>query len=402
MGAVGIVLILAAAWAMSVDRKAVSGRLVVWGLGLQFALAILVLKTPFRSVFDVIGQGFNQTFKYAEQGSAFVFGKLGSSEGPEGVVLAFQVLPLIIFIASLFAILYALGLMQVVVRAMAAVMQKTLGVSGAECLNVAANVFMGQNEAPLTIRPYLDQLTRSELMIIMTGGMATVSGALMVAYAQMAGAPVEQLLTAVVMNAPAAIVMGKILVPETGTPQTLGDLPKMQPDPDEPREGFARVIYAAAKGAGEGLNLSLMVGAMLVVFVALIALVNGILGGIHEGWSLEGMLGTVFAPIAFVLGVPWTDAPRIGNLLGMRLVLNEFIAYIELGKIREALAPQSFLVASYALCGFANLGSIGIQVGGIGSLMPNRRAEMASLGLRAMIAATLANFLTAAIAGLLG
>ena len=401
MGVVGILAILAVAYLFSTNRGAIRWRLVAWGLALQFTLALLVLKTPVGRLFHVIGQGFNRTFAYAEEGSRFVFGDLGSSQGPQGVVIAFQVLPLIIFIASLFAILYALGAMQVVVRAMAAVMQRTLKVSGAECLNVAANVFMGMNEAPLTIRPYLDKLTRSELMIIMTGGMATVSGALMVAYAQIAGAPVERLLTAVIMTAPAAIVFGKILVPETEQPVTLGAIPPLVPDPAEPKEGFARVIYAAAKGAGEGLNLALMVGAMLVAFVGLIALFNGALGGLREGLSLQSILGAAFAPVAYLLGVPWQDAPQIGNLLGLRLVLNEFIAYVELGHLRETLDPRSFTIAGYALCGFANLGSIGIQVGGIGSLMPERRAEMAALGLRAMVAATLANFVTAAMAGLL-
>ncbi|MEZ5393138.1 MAG: nucleoside transporter C-terminal domain-containing protein [Bryobacterales bacterium] len=274
--------------------------------------------------------------------------------------------------------------------------------SGAEALNVAANVFMGQNEAPLTIRPYLDRLTHSELMTVMTGGMATISGALMVAYSRMANVPVEHLLTAVIMTAPACIMLAKILVPETGEPETLGSIPGQAGEAD------ANIIDAAARGAGEGLHLALIVGAMLVAFVGLVALLDGILGGVKDlfgfAWfpgNIGTILGWIFSPIAFLLGVSWQDAPTVGNLLGMRMALNEFLAYIELGKIKSQLDPHSALIASYALCGFANLGSIGVQVGGIGSLIPNRRSELARLGFRAMLAGTLANFLTAAVAGLL-
>ena len=402
MGLVGIAAILATAVLVSTDRRQIRYSIIAWGLGLQVTLAVLVLKTPFGQVFQWLGRGFNQTMLYAEHGSSLVFGELGSSQGPQGVVLAFQVLPLIIFIASLFAVLYYLGVMQRVVGAMAWGMQRTLGVSGAEALNVAANVFMGQNEAPLTIRPYLDKLTRSELMTVMTGGMATISGALMVAYSQIADVPVEQLLTAVVMTAPACIMLAKVLVPETGEPETLGSIPELAGEKD------ANVIDAAARGAGEGLHLALVVGAMLVAFVGLIALLNGMLGAVKDllgfAWfpgSLETILGWVFAPIAFLLGVSWQDAPAVGNLLGTRMVLNEFLAYIELGKMKEQLDAHSVLIAGYALCGFANLGSIGVQVGGVGSLIPERRSELARLGLRAMFAGTLANFLTAAIAGLL-
>ncbi|MBI1358507.1 MAG: NupC/NupG family nucleoside CNT transporter [Acidobacteria bacterium] len=402
MGLVGIAAILAASYGLSANRARIGWRAVGWGLALQVGLALLVLKTPFGVVFQVVGRGFNQTMAYAEQGSGFVFGELGRSSGPQGVVLAFQVLPLIIFVASLFAVLYYLGVMQLALRGMAWVMQRSLGVSGAEALNVAANVFMGQNEAPLTIRPYLDKLTRSELMTLMTGGMATISGALMVAYAQIGKAPVENLLTAVVMTAPAAIALAKVFEPETSVPETLGGIPKSSAVDDR------NVIDAAARGAGEGLMLSLYVGAMLVAFIGLIALLNGVVGGVKEwtglGWlpgDVQTVLGWIFAPVAFALGVDWSDAGVVGNLLGTRVVLNEFIAYVELGQLRETLQPRSFLIAGYALCGFANLGSIGVQLGGIGSLIPERRREMAELGLRAMVAATFANFLTAAIAGLL-
>lgn len=401
MGLLGIAFFFGLAYLLSRDRSRISWRLVAWGTALQLLLALLVLRTPFGAVFEVVGQGFNQVMAYAEDGSAFVFGQLGSSKGPEGVVLAFQILPLIIFVAALFSALYHLGVMQLVVRGMALVMQRTLGVSGAESLNVAANVFMGQNEAPLTIRPYLSKLTESELMTLMTGGMATVSGALMVAYAQIGGAPVEHLLTAVIMTAPMAIVMAKILVPETGTPETLGGVPR------ESKTQDINLIDAIARGSIEGLHLSLVVGALLVVFVALVSLLNGIVGGVQEGlalpWphSLQQVFGAALSPVAWLMGVPWADAPQIGELLGTRVVLNEFISYVELGKIKETLDPRSFLIVSYALCGFANIGSVGIQVGGIGSLIPERRQDLARLGVRAMLAATLANFINASVAGLL-
>lgn len=402
MGILGIIVIVAACWALSADRGRVRWSVVAWGVGLQAALALLILKTPAGEVFEAIGLGFNKTMAYAEEGSSFVFGPLGSSDGPVGVTIAFQVLPLIIFIASLFAVLYYIGLMQLVLKAMAWAMQRTLGVSGAEALNVAANVFMGQNEAPLTIRPYLDGLTRSELMLLMTGGMATVSGALMVAYAQIGNVPVRHLLTAVIITAPAAIALAKILEPETATPATLGKLPDSVEAPDR------NVIEAAARGAGEGLHLSLMVGAVLVAFVGIIALLNGIVGGVRE-WSgllwlppdVQTALGWLFSPVAYLLGVSWGDAAVVGKLLGTRVALNEFIAYVELGQIKDTLDPRSFLIVSYALCGFANIGSIGVQVGGVGSLIPERRGEMAELGMRAMFAATGANFMTAAVAGLL-
>lgn len=402
MGIVGIILILAACYAFSANRSRIRWSVAAWGLGLQLVLALLVLKTPVGEVFHVLGQGFNQTMAYAEVGSSFVFGELGSSKGMLGVTIAFQVLPLIIFIASLFAVLYYLGLMQLILRGMAWAMQRTLGVSGAEALNLAANVFMGQNEAPLTIRPYLEKLTRSELMLLMTGGMATVSGALMVAYAQIGNVPVRHLLTAVVITAPAAIALSKILEPETEQPETLGVLPDAVGAED------TNVIEAAARGAGEGLHLALMVGAVLVAFVGLIALLNGIVGGVRELTGLlwlpgdvQTALGWLFSPVAYALGVNWADAGVVGKLLGTRLVLNEFIAYVELGQIKDTLDPRSFLIVSYALCGFANIGSIGVQVGGVGSLIPSRRSEMAELGMRAMFAATCANFLTAALAGLL-
>jgi len=403
MGLLGIFLILLAAYGLSKDRAAIQWKIVYWGLGLQCGLAVLLLKTPARIVFEVIGAGFNSLMGFAEEGSKFVFGaELGSGAGSQGVIIAFQVLPLIIFVASFFAVLYYLGIMQRAVRVMALAMQKTLGVSGAEALNVAANVFMGQSEAPLTIRPYLDRLTRSELMSVMTGGMATISGALLVAYTQISGVPVEHLLTAVVISAPGCMMLAKIMVPETGEPETRGTVPMEAGDDDK------NLIDAAARGAGEGLYLALQVGAMLVAFVGLVALVNGIMGGIRDAsgllWlpaNLQTILGDLFAPIAFLLGVHWGDALAVGNLLGLRMVLNEFLAYVELAALRDSLEPRSFLIAGYALCGFANFGSIGVQVGGLGSLIPKRRGELAELGLLAMTAGMMANFLTASLAGLL-
>lgn len=403
MGLVGIAAILAAAYALSKDRARIRWSILGWGLGLQVTLAVLVLKTPFGKVFETIGAGFNSLMRFGEEGSSFVFGKeLGSSAGSFGVTLAFQILPLIIFVSALFAVLYHLGIMQILVRGIAIVMQRTLKISGAESLNIAANVFMGQSEAPLTIRPYLNRLTSSELMTVMTGGMATISGALMVAYVRIGGVAVEHLLTAVIMTAPGCIMLAKIIVPETGKPETYGRLPNESSQEDQ------NLIDAAARGTSEGLFLALNVGAVLIAFIGLIALANGIVGGVKGlfglSWapdSLEQILGWLFAPVAWLLGVSWSDAPEVGHLLGVRMALNEFIAYDQLGRIKDSLDPRSALIAAYALCGFANFGSIGVQVGGIGSLIPERRHELAQLGLRAMLAGTMANFLTAAIAGLL-
>jgi CNT family concentrative nucleoside transporter len=331
-----------------------------------------------------------------------MFGPLGSSAGPFGVVFAFQVLPIIIFIASFFSILYYLGVMQWVVKGMAIVMQKVMGISGAESLNVAASIFMGQTEAPLTIKPFLEGLTESELFTIMTSGMAHVSGSVMAAYVLVAHVSITHLLTAVIMTAPATIMLAKIFAPETGTPATGGKV-------DIKVETTAvNVIDAAAQGAHDGLFLALNVGGMLIAFLALIAMCNGILGWVHTlplmSWlpgSLQGIFGVVFAPVAWVMGVPWKDASSIGNLLGTRLVTNEFVAFVELGKIKATLDPKSFIIATYALCGFANFSSIAIQIGGIGGLAPSRKSDLARLGLRAVAAGSMANFMSACIAGML-
>lgn len=399
-GLLGLAAILGAAYLFSADRKRIQPRLILWGLGLQFAFAFLVLKTGLGQAFQAASIAVNALLKYAERGSEFLFGRLGTEKGPEGVVFAFQVLPIVIFIASLFAILYYFGVMQIVIKAMAVGMHRVMGVSGAESTCVAASIFMGQTEAPLTIRPFLAGLTRSELFTIMTSGMAHVSGAVMAAYVKIAGVDIAHLLTAVIMTAPATIMLAKMMIPETGEPETAGSV-KI-----EVEKPGVNVIDAAARGAGDGLQLALNIGAMLIAFVALIAMVNGILEWVHSfapfiPGSMQEILGLVFAPIAWMLGVSWKDCATVGNLLGTRLVLNEFVAFLNLGPVKAQLDPRSFVIATFALCGFANLSSIAIQVGGIGALVPSRKSDLARLGLRAVAAGTMANFMSACIAGLL-
>jgi CNT family concentrative nucleoside transporter len=402
-GFLGLVVILGVAWLFSTHKKQIKVRLILWGMGLQFAFALLVLKTDFGKIFQAASTGVNAMLKFAEEGSKFLFGdKLGAASDQFGVIFAFQVLPIVIFIASFFSILYYLGVMQVVVKAMAVAMQKIMGVSGAESLDVAASIFMGQTEAPLTIKPFLAGLTESELFTIMTAGMAHVSGAVMAAYVKVAGVSIIHLLTAVIMTAPATIMLAKIFIPETEKPVTAGRV-------DIKVEKTAvNVIDAAAQGAGDGLHLALNIGGMLIAFLALIAMCNGILGWIHTlplmGWlppSLERIFGIVFAPVAFILGVPWKDCGVIGDLLGTRLVLNEFVSFLKLGPLKSQLDPKSFTIATYALCGFANFSSIAIQIGGIGALAPTRKSDLARLGLRAVAAGTMANFMSACIAGML-
>jgi concentrative nucleoside transporter, CNT family len=401
-GFLGLAIILVVAWLCSSHKKAIKLRVIAWGLSLQFAFALLVLKTDFGKVFETIGRGVNAMLGYVEAGTEFMFGPLGIQKGPYGVIFAFQVLPIIIFIASFFAILYHLGVMQWVVKGMAIVMQKVMGVSGAESLNVAASIFMGQTEAPLTIKPFLAGLTESELFTIMTSGMAHVSGSVMAAYVKVAGVSITHLLTAVIMTAPATIMLAKIFVPETGKPATAG---KVEIDVEKTA---VNVIDAAAQGAGDGLHLALNVGGMLIAFLALIAMFNGILGWVHTlplmAWlpgSLQAIFGKVFAPVAWIMGVPWKDASSIGNLLGTRLVTNEFVAFLQLGPMKGTLDPKSFVIATYALCGFANFSSIAIQIGGIGALAPGRKSDLARLGLRAVAAGSMANFMSACIAGML-
>ena len=403
----GLALILAIAYCLSSARHAIDYRTVAWGLTLQGLFALIVLKTEAgRLVFQQLGALMTRLLNFTYVGSSFVFGPLGDPEvwpkivtgvlGEEGSryanIFAFMVLPTIIFIAALFAMLYYFGVMQVIVRIFAVIMRRFMRASGAESLNVAASIFMGQTEAPLTIRPFLPRMTESELMTVMTAGMAHISGGVMAAYI-LFGVEAQHLLTAVIMTAPGTLMMAKLFVPETGKPETSGTV-KL-----EVEETDVNVIDAIGRGTGEGLRLALNVGAMLISFLALIALFNALLGLV--GLSMQQIFGWVFAPIAWSLGVPWRDAPTIGNLLGTRMVLNEFVAYSQLGPLKATLDPKSFTIATYALCGFANFSSIGIQIGGIGALAPERRHDLARLGIRAMLAGTFANFVTATIAGML-
>jgi len=403
----GLALILALAYCLSSARRAIDYRTVGWGLGLQFLFALIVLKTAIgRQVFQSLGGVITKLLNFTYVGSSFVFGPLGNPDvwpkimtnvlgadgGQYANIFAFMVLPTIIFIAALFAILYYFGVMQLVVRLFAVVMRRFMRASGAESLNVAASIFMGQTEAPLTIRPFLPRMTESELMTVMTAGMAHISGGVMAAYI-LFGVEAQHLLTAVIMTAPGTLMMAKMFVPETRVPETMGTVRL------EVARTDVNVIDAAGRGTGEGLHLALNVGAMLISFLALIALLNAILG--LAGLSMQQIFGWVFSPIAWSLGVPWRDAATIGNLLGTRMVLNEFVAYSQLGPLKATLDPKSFTIATFALCGFANFSSIGIQIGGIGALAPERRHDLARLGLRAMLAGTFANFLTATIAGML-
>ena len=419
----GLILIPGIAYALSNNRRAVDLKTVAWGVGLQIAFALIVLRTELgQKTFEILGGAITRLLAFSDVGSSFVFGPLGDKAvwpkvmtgvlgeagAKYGVIFAFQVLPTIIFIAALFAILYYFGIMQFVVRFFAWGMRRVMRASGAESLNVAASIFMGQTEAPLTIRPYLQEMTESELMTVMTSGMAHISGGIMAAYILFLGPEAaKHLLTAVIMTAPGTLMMAKLFVPETGSPKTMGTVRLDVPKTD------VNVIDAAGRGTGEGLHLALNVAAMLISFLAIIALVNallgwlGALGATHLGLtaianlSLGQIFGWVFAPVAWCMGVPWQDAGQIGNLLGTRMALNEFIAYSNLGQLKSVLDPRSFTIATFALCGFANFSSIGIQIGGIGALVPNRRHDLARLGFRAMLAGTLANFMTATIAGIL-
>ncbi|MBV8516317.1 MAG: NupC/NupG family nucleoside CNT transporter [Acidobacteria bacterium] len=399
-GAALVFVAVAVVVALLAKRIAAEARRILW---IVFGIVSLYLFLAFNLLaylFETMKGVVNNLIGYTQVGATFVFGDLGAANSKIGFVFATQVLPTIIFIASIFAVLYYLGVMQIVVRFFAKLMSRFMGASGAESTSVAASIFMGQTEAPLTIRPFLPDMTLSELMTIMTAGMAHISGGIMAAYVLVAKVDVIHLLTAVIMTAPGAIMMAKIMVPETEQTKTGGDVEVVVPKQD------VNVIDAAGRGAIEGLHLSLNVAGMLIAFIALVALVNGMFGYVHGyfAWfpaSLDVLLGWVFAPIAWAMGVAWKDAITVGNLLGTRMVLNEFVAFAKLGEpgVGSSLSPRSFVIVTYALCGFANFSSIAIQIGGIGSLAPSRRGDLARLGLRAMIAGTLANFLTATIAG---
>ena len=408
-GILGLLSMLALAYGLSTNRRAIRLKTVLWGLGLQIAFAIFVLRVNAgQRIFQEAGDDVNRLLSYAFSGSEFVFGDLGRRGSRLGLFFAFQVLPTIIFIAAFFAILYHYGVMQFIIKQVARVMTRFMGASGAESLNVAASIFMGQTEAPLTIRPFLQDLTQSELMTVMTSGMAHVSGGIMAAYISF-GIDPKHLLSAVIMTAPGTILISKMLVPETEQPKTAGRVVMSEEEVEQ--EKSENVLGAIARGTTDGLHLALNIAAMLISFLALIALANGIMGGIHNflaghgiGWfpsSLQQVLGALLAPVAWLIGVPWKDCAAIGSLLGTRTVLNELVAFSQLGPMRATLDPRSFTIATFALCGFANLSSIGIQIGGIGALAPNRKGDLARLGARAMLAGTMANLMSASIAGVL-
>jgi len=395
------------AYLFSTDRKSIRPKTVAWGLGLQLTFAFFVLRFEVgRRLFQIAGDAVNRLLSFSYVGSTFVFGDIGQPKelAKLGFSFAFQVLPTIIFIAAFFALLYHIGIMQLLIRAAAWVMTRVMGASGAESLNVAASVFMGQTEAPLTIRPFLDKLTKSELMCVMTSGMAHVSGGIMAAYIAF-GIEAKHLLTAVIMTAPGTLLMAKMLVPETEKPLTGGrvEMPPMEKE--------ANFLGALARGTTDGLHLAINVGAMLISFLAMLALANALMGGAHNwlaahgiAWfpsSLQQIFGWVFAPVAWLIGIPWRDAASVGNLLGTRMVVNELVAFQQLGTMHSSLDPRSFTIATFALCGFANFSSLGIQIGGIGALAPDQRRQLAKFGVRAMLAGTMANLMSASIVGML-
>jgi len=407
-GVLGLLTMMGLAYLFSTKRRAIRLKTVAWGLGLQITFAFFVLRFDVgRRVFEKAGAAVNKLLSFSYAGSEFIFGELGRKTSSIGFIFAFQVLPTIIFIAAFFALLYHLGVMQAIIRLAAWVMQRVMGASGAESLTVAASIFMGQTEAPLTIRPFLSKLTRSELMTVMTSGMAHVSGGIMAAYIAFGVEP-KHLLTAVIMTAPGTLLMAKMLVPETEQAVTAGRLAEVEEEGAQKGENF---LGAIARGTTDGLQLAINVAAMLVAFLALIALSNGILGGVHNwlaghgvAWfpsSLQQIFGWFLAPVAWIIGIPWRDCAQIGNLLGTRMVVNELVAFSQLGPMRGALDPRSFTIATFALCGFANFSSIGIQIGGIGALAPNKRSELAKLGIRAMLAGTMANLMSASIVSML-
>jgi CNT family concentrative nucleoside transporter len=405
-GLFGLIVFLAIAYALSSNRRAIRWKTVAWGLGLQVLFAFAVIDWNYgQIILSKVSGVITGLLGHSADGSGLVFGYLGVPSNPLSV-FAFSVLPTIIFVSAFFAVLYHIGLMQQIIKVVAFIMQFTMGTSGAESTNVAASIFMGQTEAPLTIRPFLAGATRSELMTIMTSGMAHVSGGIMAAYI-LFGINAKDLLSAVIMTAPGTILVAKMLVPETEVPATAGTV-KMPPSEEHANENF---IAAIARGTIDGGQLAFNVAIMLLSFVALIGLFNAIMLGISNfAWahghipfphSLNNVLGIVGAPVAWLIGIPWHEARTIGNLLGTRTIINEFLAFKELGNIKATLSPRTFSIATFALCGFANVGSIGMQIGGIGALVPNRRNDLAQLGLRAMLAGTMANLMSASIVSML-
>ncbi len=403
-GLIGILVFLGVAYVLSTNRAAIRWRTVVWGLSLQLTFSLLVLRLGFgRRLWAVGGEAVTQLIVAADEGGSFVFGWLAADPNPDHFVFAFKVLPIIIFVSGLFSCLYYLGIMQIVVGGIAGLMTRTMGVSGSESVAVAANVFVGQTEAPLIVAPYVPEMTESELMVLMTAGMATVSGAVLGGYIALGIHP-DHLLAASFMAAPASLVMAKIMVPETSTPKTAGGVSLRI------ERTSANLIDALAHGAGQGARLALNIAAMLIAFVAMVYLFNGVLAAVSRALGLNDLLGMtptlqlilgyLLAPLAFLMGVPWEESLQVGQLIGVKVVLNEFVAYRDLAAVRETLGPKSELIATYALCGFANFGSIGVQIGGIGGLAPDRKWEVAKLGMKALLAGSMASFLTASLAAI--
>jgi CNT family concentrative nucleoside transporter len=398
----GLLVMIGLAWVLSANRRRISLRIVVGGIGLQFLFAaVTLLSAPGERFFAAVGDVFNGLLGFVDAGASFVFGP-----SYQEFYFAFKVLPTIVFFSSLMSVLYYLGVMQKVVRGVAIVMQRTLGTSGAESLSAAGNIFVGQTEAPLMIRPYIATLTQSELMAVMVGGFATVAGGVMAAFVGM-GISAGHLLTASVISAPAALVIAKILQPEVEEPLTRGHV-KIPVEP-----AGANLIHAAANGAADGVKLAINVAAMLVAFLALIAMCDFLLGWVgawfgfvgNDAWTLSGLLGRAFAPLAWTMGIVWEDCAEVGELLGLRVVASEFVAYERLAgwldpESAVKISARSAAIATYALCGFATFASIGVQLGGIGPLAPERSGDLARLGLRAMIGGNLASFMTACVAGM--
>ena len=405
----GIFVFLGLAVLLSENRQKISKRTILSGIGLQLGLAILVLgvpklgfEGPLRFFFRAANEVILKVLSFTDKGSGFLLGDLIDAE-KSGFIILFQVLPIIIFLSSLMTILYHLGIMQWIVGVFAKLMQKLLGLSGAESLAAAANVFVGQTEAPLVVKPYLAKMTRSELFSLMTGGMATIAGSVMAAYVGLLKDAIPNigghLLTASILSAPAALVIAKIMVPETKTPETLGRVPK------DSQKLYINMIEAAAVGASDGLKLMANVAAMLLAFVALIAMLDSLIiwstSLIYAPIDLTTILSWAFRPIAFFIGIPWEDLGSAGSMIGKKIVFNEFIAYLDLANQSDALSPRSSILLSYALCGFANFSSIAIQIGGIGPMAPNRKKELAQFGIRSVVGGSLAAFITACMAGLL-
>ena len=400
IGIAGILVLLGIALAMSNNRKAISWQLVTWGLGIQILFAIIILKTPVGApFFGAIDIGIKNLLSFSDAGSDFLFKSFrhGVVEDPL-MNFAFRILPTLIFFSSLIAVLYHLGIMQFIVKWIARVMQKSMGTSGSETLCVSGNIFVGQTEAPLLVRPFILKMTKSELMAVMVSGFATVAGGVMAMYVSILGdipGIAGHLLAASIMSAPAALVIAKIIYPETEASDTFGDLKIALDKKDD------NIMEALSRGATNGMKLAANVAAMLVAFVAIIAMVNAILGLIDL--SLQQILGWIFSPLAWVMGVPWNEAGIIGSLMGEKLVLTELIAFGDLSELMttNSISDRSAIIASYALCGFANFASVGIQLGGIGGIAPERRKDLAKLALKAMFGGALASWLTATIAGML-